>query len=74
MMGYQPPVQSQLFCTDFNLDQRVRCDHPLRAIASRIDFDFADQAVADTYGENGNVSVPPPMRHHRLCAPDRISA
>lgn len=61
MMGHQPPVQSQLFYTDFNLNQRVRQDHPLRRLAARIDFEFAYQAVADRYGDNGNVSVPPPV-------------
>ena len=61
MMGHQPPVQAQLFYTGFNLEARVRADHPLRAIASRIDFEFSYQAVADRYGDNGNVSVPPPV-------------
>lgn len=61
MMGRQPPVQAQLFYTGFSLEARVRADHPLRVIASRIDFDFAYQAVAERYGDNGNVSVPPPV-------------
>jgi transposase len=61
MMGRQPLVQAQLFYTGFNLDRRVRANHPLRRIASSIDFDFAYQAVAERYGENGNVSVPPPV-------------
>jgi len=61
MMGHQPPVQSQLFYTDFNLDQRVRQDHPLRRLAERIDFEFSYAAVADQYGDNGNVSVAPPV-------------
>lgn len=61
MMGRQPPVQAQLFYTGFSLEARVRADHPLRAIASRIDFDFSYQAVAEKYGDNGNVSVPPPV-------------
>ena len=61
MMGHQPPIQAQLFYTGFSLEARVRADHPLRVIASRIDFDFAYQAVAEKYGDNGNVSVPPPI-------------
>ncbi len=61
MMGRDDPLQSKLFYTDFNLERRVRADHPLRHIARRIDFDFAYQQVADTYGTNGNVSLPPPV-------------
>lgn len=61
MMGHQPPLQAQLFYTGFNLEARVRADHPLRAIAQRIDFDFSYDAVAVKYGDNGNVSVPPPV-------------
>lgn len=61
MMGRQPPVQAQLFYTGLNLERRVRSDHPLRRIASSIDFDFAYEAVAERYGDNGNVSVPPPV-------------
>jgi transposase len=61
MMGRQPPAQAQLFYTGFSLDGRVRSDHPLRAVAAQVDFDFAYQAVVDKYGDNGNVSVPPPV-------------
>jgi len=61
MMGHQPPIQAQLFYTDFNLEARVRADHPLRRMASQIDFEFSYQAVAEKYGDNGNVSVPPPV-------------
>jgi len=61
MMGLQEPVQNKLFYTDFNLDSRVRQNHPLRKISSTIDFDFAYEEVAECYGENGNVSVPPPI-------------
>jgi transposase len=61
MMGRQPPAQAQLFYTGFNLEARVRADHPLRAVAAQVDFDFTYQAVVDTYGDNGNVSVPPPV-------------
>ena len=61
MMGREAPLQSKLFYTNFNLERRIRGNHPLRHIAQRIDFEFTYQEVADTYGDNGNVSVPPPM-------------
>lgn len=61
MMGRQKPAQPALFYTRFNLDQRVRKDHPLRLIAQAVDFDFVYQSVVDRYGRNGNVSVPPPV-------------
>ena len=61
MMGRQPPAQAQLFYAGFSLERRVRADHPLRAIAALVDFEFAYQALADRYGDNGNVSVPPPV-------------
>jgi len=50
-----------LFYTGFNLARRVRQAHPLRRIAAQIDFEFSYAAVADRYGDNGNVSVPPPV-------------
>jgi len=59
MMGRQSPLQSKLFYTHFNLDKRVRSNHPLRAIARVVDFDFIYKDVEDRYGINGNVSVPP---------------
>src|SRR4030042_1041806 len=61
MMGHQPPPQPKLFYTGFHLDKRVRRDHPLRKISKVIDFDFIYKEVAEKYGENGNVSVPPPV-------------
>ncbi len=59
--GTLTPAQRKLFYTNVNLDQRIRPNHPLRHIARLIDFDFVYQEVADTYGTNGNVSVPPPI-------------
>jgi transposase len=41
--------------------ERIRRDHSLRRIAAKVDFDFTYQEVADRYGSNGNVSVPPPI-------------
>lgn len=61
MMGRQSPPQAQLFYTGFSLEQRVRADHPLRRIAALVDFEFAYREVAERYGANGNVSVPPPV-------------
>jgi hypothetical protein len=61
MMGVQPPRQEKLFYTAVSLEQRVRPDHPLRRIAQTLDFDFIYAEVADRYGVNGHVSVPPPV-------------
>ena len=61
MMGVQPPRQEKLFYPAVSLEQRVRRDHPLRQIAQTIDVDFLYAAVADRYGTNGHVSVPPPV-------------
>ena len=61
MMGRQPQYQNKLFIAGFNLESRIRKDHPLRKIAATIDFDFLYHEVKDTYGDNGNVSVPPPV-------------
>lgn len=61
MMGKQSGYQHKLFVTGFNLEKRIRKDHPLRKIAATIDFDFIYREVKDTYGDNGNVSVPPPV-------------
>jgi transposase len=61
MMGRQPQYQNKLFIQGFNLEKRIREDHLLRKIAHHIDFDFIYKEVKDTYGDNGNVSVPPPV-------------
>ena len=61
MMGRQQRVQKKLFYTKFNLDQRVPKNHILRKVAKYIDFDFIYKEVKDKYGNNGNVSVPPPV-------------
>jgi len=60
-MGHQPNYQHKLFVTGFNLNNRIRNDHPLRKIQEKIDFHFIYGEVEDTYGSNGNVSVPPPV-------------
>ena len=61
MMGHQTDYQHKLFITNVNLEKRVRANHPLRKIHKKIDFDFIYDEVKDTYGLNGNVSVPPPI-------------
>lgn len=61
MMGRQAKPQQKLFYERISLEQRIRGDHMLRQISRHIDFDFIYKEVQDTYGENGNVSVPPPM-------------
>jgi len=61
MMGYQEGFQPKLFYHQMNLEQRVPRDHLLRKIDQKIDFDFIYQEVKDSYGGNGNVSVPPPV-------------
>ena len=61
MMGRQPKVQNKLFYTAVNLEQRVRKNHILRKIKSKIDFDFIYNEVKDKYGINGNESVAPPV-------------
>jgi transposase len=59
MIGREKPLREKLFYEGFSLEERVRKDHPLRAIKRAVDFDFIYQEVADEYRYNGNVSVPP---------------
>jgi transposase len=62
MMGRQAKGQQvKMFYQGFSLEQRVRADHPLRKINQLIDFDFTYKEVAESYGINGNVSIPPPI-------------
>jgi transposase len=61
MMGYKEPSQEHLFIYGISLENRVRKDHPLRKIQELIDFNFIYKEVKDTYGANGNVSIPPPV-------------
>jgi transposase len=61
MMGYETGFQPKLFYHQINLDQRVPQNHILRKIEEQIDFDFIYKEVSETYGDNGNVSVPPPV-------------
>ena len=59
MMGYQEHPQENMFLYNIYLGNRIRKDHPLRRIRELIDFDFIYKEVEDTYGKNGNVSIPP---------------
>lgn len=61
MMGKQSKNQQKLFHYKVSLEQRVPQKHQLRKIREMIDFDFVYQKVQDCYGENGNVSIPPPV-------------
>ena len=60
-MGYQNNNQHKFFISGFNLEERVRHNHILRKISQEVDFNFIYEEVKDTYGEKGNVSVPPPV-------------
>jgi transposase len=60
-MGQQGSFEPKLFYHQINLEQRVPRDHLLRKIQEKIDFDFIYSEVKDTYGDNGNVSIPPPV-------------
>jgi transposase len=61
MMGVQQQPQSSLFHFGINIDKRIRSNHPLRKVNELIDFDFSYLEVKERYGNNGNVSVPPPV-------------
>src|SRR4030043_324996 len=61
MMGQQEGFQPKVFYHQINLEQRVPKDHLLRKIREKIDFEFIYGEVRDTYGDNGNVSIPPPV-------------
>ena len=61
MMGQESRFQPKLFYHQINLEQRVSKSHLLRKIQEQIDFDFVYDEVKDYYGDNGNVSIPPPV-------------
>jgi hypothetical protein len=61
LMGYQSGCQPKLFYHHINLEQRVPQNHILRKIKKKINFDFIYTEVKDSYGDNGNVSIPPPI-------------
>ena len=59
MMGPAQRSVPRLFYTQFNLEERIRPDHPLRAIRGAVDFDFVRRVVKPLYGQRGNRSVDP---------------
>jgi transposase len=61
MMGEQTGIQPKIFYPHLNLEQRVPRAHLLRKIQEQIDFNFIYAEVRNTYGDNGNVSIPPPV-------------
>lgn len=61
MKGRKPGAQQKLFYTCLKLEKRIRQDHILRKIAQISDFNFIFMHIEDKYGNNGNVSVPPPV-------------
>ena len=61
MMGQGSSYQPKLFYHQVNLEQRVPKKHLLRKIQDQIDFDFIYDEVKESYGGNGNVSIPPPV-------------
>jgi len=61
MMGCETGFQPKLFYHQINLDQRVPPNHILRRIQEQIDFEFIYAEVKDSYGGDGNVSIPPPV-------------
>jgi len=61
MMGQHSGNQPKLFYYSLNLEERMPKNHILRKIREKIDFDFIYQEVKGYYGDNGNVSVPPPL-------------
>ena len=60
MMG-QEGNQPKLFYPHLNLEQRIPQTHLLRKIQEQIDFNFIYGEVRETYGNNGHVSIPPPV-------------
>ncbi len=61
MMGQEDGFQPKLFYHQINLERRIPQGHLLRRIQEKIDFSFVYGEVKDTYGCNGNVSIPPPV-------------
>lgn len=61
MMGHEEHPQEKLFYYHLNLEDRIRWNHPLRKMKELVDFDFVYGEVRESYGDKGNVSVPPPV-------------
>ena len=61
MMKRAPKWQPKLFYHSFNLEERIPKDHIRRRVKQTVDFEFIYDEVKDTYGQNGNPSIPPPV-------------
>ena len=60
MIGVESPNSGKLFY-NFNLEKKVRKNHPLRKLKEILNLDFMYDLLKNKYGYNGNVSVPPPV-------------
>src|SRR4030042_7162684 len=60
MIGVESPNNGKLFY-NFNLEKKVRKNHPLRKLKEILNLDFMYGLLKDKYGYNGHVSVPPPV-------------
>jgi len=58
-MGIDSPPQGSLFIARFDLESRIRRNHPLRDLDRVLDLGWVYGEVAPFYGRNGNVSVAP---------------
>lgn len=59
MLGPPRQPQPELFIYDFNVEERIPPDHPLRRIREQLDFEFVRPLVARFYGYNGHRSEDP---------------
>ena len=59
MMGQKQQSDTQLFYTNFCLNERIGADNRYRRILEVLDFSFVRPAVADLYGKVGNPSIDP---------------
>ena len=59
---YRFPIEATMASpkSDMALGQKLNTEFILRKIFEKVDFDFIYGEVKETYGVNGNVSVPPP--------------
>ncbi len=53
MIGVESPNNGKLFY-NFNLEKKVRKNHPLRKLKEIINLDFMYGLLKDKYGTNGN--------------------
>lgn len=58
MMGKHQP-QKALFSYAVDLDERIRKNHPLRKVVTKVDFAFVREEVKHRYGKKGHVGLDP---------------